>query len=79
MNETRKNKLKNHRRESTSNYDSTNDFLKVAISDLTGNLTLLDTKISLIMATVGAVIGLVVACKSNVLKALPFLRRFLCI
>ena len=32
--------------------DSINDFLKVAISDLAGNLNLLDTKISIIIATV---------------------------
>lgn len=57
------------RKEPKTNFDNTNDFLKVAISDLTGNLTLLDTKISIIMATVGVVLGLVVACKSNVLKA----------
>lgn len=72
MNKTRKNKLKNRRKESTSNYNSTNDFLKTAISDLTGNLTLLDTKVSLIMATVGVILGLVVACKSNILKAYHF-------
>ncbi len=68
----RENKLKNRTRKSISSYDSTNDFLKVAISDLTGNLTLLDTKISIIMATVGVILGLVVACKSNILKAYYF-------
>ena len=41
---------------SNLNYDNTNDFLKVAISDLTGNLTLLDTKISIIMATEGVIL-----------------------
>lgn len=54
------------------NRNNTNDFLKTAISDLKGNLTLLDTKISVIMATVGVVLGLVVACKSNILKAYYF-------
>ena len=68
----RENKLKNRTRKCISSYDSTNDFLKVAISDLTGNLTLLDTKISIIMATVGVILGLVVACKSNILKAYYF-------
>lgn len=68
----RENKLKNRTRKSISSYDRTNDFLKVAISDLTGNLTLLDTKISIIMATVGVILGLVVACKSNILKAYYF-------
>ena len=64
--------MKNFRRKHKSNYESTNDFLKLAISDLTGNLTLLDTKISIIMATVGVMLGLVVACKSNILKAYYF-------
>lgn len=64
--------MKNFRRKHKSNYESTNDFLKLAISDLTGNLTLLDTKISIIMATVGVILGLVVACKSNILKAYYF-------
>lgn len=68
----RENKLKNRTRKCISSYDSTNDFLKVAVSDLTGNLTLLDTKISIIMATVGVILGLVVACKSNILKAYYF-------
>lgn len=68
----RENELKNRTRKCISSYDSTNDFLKVAISDLTGNLTLLDTKISIIMATVGVILGLVVACKSNILKAYYF-------
>ena len=68
----RENKLKNRTRKCISSYDSTNDFLKVAISDLTGNLTLLDTTISIIMATVGVILGLVVACKSNILKAYYF-------
>ena len=57
---------------SYKDYSNTNDFLKTAISDLTGNLTLLDTKISIVLATVGVVLGLVVACKSNVLKAYYF-------
>lgn len=65
-------RLKKNKQEYSSNYNNTSDFLKAAISDLTGNLTLLDTKISLIMATVGVVLGLVVACKSNVLKAYHF-------
>ena len=47
----------------------TKDFLLAAISDLTGNLNLLDTKISIVMATVGAILGVAVACKSNILKA----------
>ena len=64
--------MKNFRRKHKSNYESTNDFLKLAISDLTGNLALLDTKISIIMATVGVILGLVVACKSNILKAYYF-------
>jgi len=68
----RENILKNRTRKTRLSYDSTNDFLKVAISDLTGNLTLLDTKISIIMATVGVILGLVVACKSNILKAYYF-------
>ena len=68
----RENKLKNRTRKCISSYDSTNDFLKVAISDLTGNLTLLDTKISIIMVTVGVILGLVVACKRNILKAYYF-------
>lgn len=68
----RENKLKNRTRKSKSSYNSTNDFLKMAISDLTGNLTLLDTKISIIMATVGVILGLVVACKRNILKAYYF-------
>ena len=54
------------------NYDTTNNFLKDAISDLSGNLILLDTKISIILATVGVILGLVVACKSNILKAYYF-------
>ena len=53
-------------------YDSINDFLKVAISDLAGNLNLLDTKISIIIATVGVILGLVATCKSNILKAYYF-------
>ena len=68
----REKKMKNLTRKCISSYDITNDFLKVAISDLTGNLTLLDTKISIIMATVGVILGLVVACKSNILKAYYF-------
>lgn len=54
------------------NFDSTNDFLKAAISDITGNLALLDTKISIVMATVGVILGLVVACKSNILRAFHY-------
>ena len=65
-------RLKRNKQEYSSDNSNTSDFLKAAISDLTGNLTLLDTKISLIMATVGVVLGLVVACKSNVLKAYHF-------
>ena len=52
--------------------ETTDEFLKAAISDLTGNLNLLDTKISIIMATVGVILGLVVACKENILKAYHF-------
>lgn len=63
---------------SNFNYDNINDFLKVAISDLTGNLTLLDTKISIIIATAGVILGLVVACKSNVLKAYYFYANNCC-
>ena len=65
-------RLKRNKLEYSSDNSNTSDFLKAAISDLTGNLTLLDTKISLIMATVGVILGLVVACKSNVLKAYHF-------
>lgn len=65
-------RLKRNNQEHGSNYGNTSDFLKLAISDLTGNLTLLDTKISLIMATIGVILGLVVACKSNILKAYYF-------
>lgn len=54
------------------NCDSTNDFLKAAITDITGNLALLDTKISIVMATVGVILGLVVACKSNLLRAFHY-------
>lgn len=54
------------------NYEHSSDFLKSAISDLAGNLALLDTKISIILATVGVILGLVVACKSNILKAYDF-------
>lgn len=54
------------------NYEHSSDFLKSAISDLTGNLALLDTKISIILATVGVVLGLVVACKSNILRAYDY-------
>ena len=61
--------MRMRKQRSNFNYDNINDFLKVAISDLAGNLTLLDTKISIIIATVGVILGLVVACKSNVLKA----------
>lgn len=68
--------MKNVKLKKVRNYDNTADFLKNAISDLTGNLVLLDTKISLIMATVGVVLGLVVACKSNVLKAYYFYSDF---
>lgn len=53
-------------------YLEINDFLKSAITDLTGNLTLLDTKVSIVIATVGVILGLVVACKSNILKAYYF-------
>ena len=54
------------------NYEHNSDFLKSAISDLAGNLALVDTKISIILATVGVVLGLVVACKSNILRAYDF-------
>ncbi len=64
--------MKTDRKKLKSSYDKTIDFLNIAISDLAGNLTLLDTKISIIMATVGVILGLVVACKSNVLKAYIF-------
>ena len=65
--------MKKRQKKRSFNYDNTIDFLKQAISDLTGNLTLLDTKISIVMATVGVILGLVVTCKSNVLKAYYFL------
>ena len=45
------------RQKNTLNDNNTIEFLKAAISDLTGNLTLLDTKISIIMATVGVILG----------------------
>ena len=64
--------MKKRQKKRSFNYDNTIDFLKQAISDLTGNLTLLDTKISIVMATVGVILGLVVTCKSNVLKAYYF-------
>lgn len=64
--------MRHHKRTIDSNCDHTNDFLKVAISDLTGNLMLLDTKISIIMATAGVIMGLVIACKSNILRAYYF-------
>lgn len=64
--------MKDYRKKVKTNYNDTNDFLKAAISDLTGNLTLIDTKISIIMATVGVILGLVVACKSNIIKAYYF-------
>ena len=54
------------------NYEHNSDFLKSAISDLAGNLALVDTKISIILATVGVVLGLVVACKSSILRAYDF-------
>ena len=65
-------KLEKNRKELKTNYDNTSEFLKAAISNLTGNITLLDTKISIILATVGVVLGLIIACKSNVLKAYYF-------
>ena len=68
--------MRYHKRKINSNCDCTNNFMKVAISDLTGNLTLLDTKISIIMATVGVIMGLVVACKSNILKAYYFYSNY---
>ena len=64
--------MKTTRKKGGNNYDEKIDFLKAAISDLAGNLALLDTKISIIMATVGVILGLVVACKSNILKAYYF-------
>ena len=64
--------MKTTRKNVRNNYDEKIDFLKAAISDLAGNLALLDTKISIIMATVGVILGLVVACKSNILKAYYF-------
>lgn len=54
------------------NYEHNSDFLKSAISDLAGNLALVDTKISIILATVVVVLGLVVACKSSILRAYDF-------
>lgn len=59
--------------------DSINDFLKVAISDLAGNLNLLDTKISIIIATAGVILGLVATCKSNILKAYCFYEDICCL
>lgn len=64
--------MEKNRKGLKTNYDNTSEFLKAAISNLTGNLTLLDTKISIILATVGVVLGLIIACKSNVLKAYYF-------
>ncbi len=65
-----------HYRGNKSDNECLNDFLNSALSDLTANLCLLDTKISIIMATVGVVLGLVVACKSNILKAYQFYSEF---
>ena len=67
------------RQKNTLNDNNTIEFLKAAISDLTGNLTLLDTKISIIMATVGVILGLVVACKSNILRAYYFYANNYCL
>lgn len=58
------------------NDDFVNDFLQAAISDLAGNLNLLDTKISIVMATVGVILGLVVACKNNILRAYYFYSNY---
>ena len=57
------------KRRSKTNCNNKMDFLKAAITDLSGNLKLLDTKVSIIIASIGVVLGLVVSCKSNYLKA----------
>ena len=57
------------KRRSKTNCNNKMDFLKAAIADLSGNLKLLDTKVSIIIASLGVVLGLAVSCKSNLLKA----------
>ena len=71
--------MKKHVIKEPINCDSTNDFLKAAITDITGNLALLDTKISIVMATVGVILGLVVACKSNIFGYFLYYQYHKCI
>ena len=64
--------MKENKEKASDNYQNTCEFLKAAISDLAGNLNLIDTKISIVMATAGVLLGLAIACKSNFLSAFHF-------
>jgi len=51
------------------NFESKKSVLLAAISDLSGNLKLIDTKVSIIIASSGIFFGGLINCRSNILKA----------
>lgn len=54
-----------HQNSDIENYELKQAFLEAAINDLSGNIKFLDTKISIIMATMGVVLGGLISCKEN--------------
>lgn len=49
--------------------ESKRNMLIANISDLSGNLKLIDTKISILLAASGVLFNILVSCRSNILKA----------
>lgn len=49
--------------------DDKKNILLATISDLSGNLKLLDTKVSILIAAAGVIFGALISCRGNIFKA----------
>ena len=58
----------------TNNYKLKQTFLTSAISDIFGNIKFLDTKILIVMATMGVIIEGLISCKVNLMRHIKMYR-----
>lgn len=81
----RKKSVKNEQTGSEIDYSKTQNFLISAISDISGYIKFLDTKVSIIMAALGVIISGTINCRETVfntynkIQKYSFLNIFMCI
>lgn len=80
-----KNNVKNEQISSKIDYSKTQILLNSAISDISGHIKLLDTKVSIIMAALGIIISGLINCGEtviniyNIIQKYSFLNIFMCL